>query len=192
MERPTIRAADASDVPALSDLARRTWSEAFGGGVRPEDEAAEVEETRSVSYFAAALSEKTILVAEEGGALLGYVQFGDVAIPEVDVRPGDQALQRLYVEAALQGRGVGRKLMEAALQHPRLAEASRIFVQVWDRNERAVGLYESFGFQRVGTTTFTIGTEVMEDQVMVLEKNAGRVGRTPAAGGASEATSSRR
>ncbi len=31
-----------------------------------------------------ALREKTILVAEADGALLGYVQFGDVAIPEVD------------------------------------------------------------------------------------------------------------
>jgi ribosomal protein S18 acetylase RimI-like enzyme len=100
---------------------------------------------------------------------VGYVQFGDVGIPEVEVRPGDRGLQRLYVETALQGRGLGRRLLEAGLRHPRLAEAERIFLQVWDRNERAVRLYESFGFRKTGTTTFKVGGEVMQDVVMVLE-----------------------
>jgi diamine N-acetyltransferase len=168
---PTIRPARLSDVPELSALATRTWSDAFADGVSPDDEAAELEETRSEAYFADALRQKTILVAEADGALLGYVQFGEVGIPEAEAQPGDQGLQRLYVETALQGRGLGRRLMEAALQHPRLAEAKRIFVQVWDKNERAVRLYESFGFQKVGTTTFMIGSEMMEDLVMLLDGN---------------------
>ena len=159
-------------MPALADLAKRTWSDAFGGGVSRDDETAELEEGRSERYFATALDEKTILVAEADRVLMGYVQFGDVGIPEVEARPGDQELQRLYIETALQGQGLGRVLMEAALRHPRLADARRIFLQVWDRNERAVGLYESFGFQRIGATTFTVGTEVMEDLVMLLDKTA--------------------
>jgi ribosomal protein S18 acetylase RimI-like enzyme len=109
-------------------------------------------------------------VAEHDGALLGYVQFGDVAISDVEVRPGDQGLQRLYVETALQGPGVGRMLMEAALQHPRLAKARRVFIQAWEKNEQALGLYESLGFQKVGRTTFSIGSEAMEDLVLVLDR----------------------
>lgn len=170
MDAPRIRTAEPGDVPALAALAKRTWCDAFGEGVSPEDQNAELEEGRSETYFAAALKEKVILVAEEAGALLGYVQFGDVTIPEVEVQPGDQSLNRLYVETAMQGRGLGRSLLEAALQHPRLAHASRIFLAVWDENERAVRLYESFGFQRVGKTTFTIGAEVMEDLVMLLDR----------------------
>jgi ribosomal protein S18 acetylase RimI-like enzyme len=166
-----IRVAGEDDVPALSALARRTWSAAFGDGVRPENEQAELDGRRSEAYFADALTRKTILVAEEDGVLLGYVQFGDVGIAEVDARPGDQALQRLYVDTELQGRGLGRALLEAAFAHPRLAGAERVFLTVWEENERAVGLYERFGFRRVGTTTFTIGTEVMEDLVMVRTSN---------------------
>jgi ribosomal protein S18 acetylase RimI-like enzyme len=163
-----IRAAGPDDVPALAALARRTWSAAFGDGVAPENEQAELDGRRSEAYFAEALATRTILVAEEDGALLGYVQLGDVRIPEVDVRPGDQALQRLYVDTELQGRGLGRELLEAALRHPRLAGARRVFLTVWEENERALRLYESVGFHRVGTTTFTVGTEVMEDLVLVL------------------------
>jgi diamine N-acetyltransferase len=170
VDTPTIRPATSSDVSALSELAKRTWSEAFGDGVSPEDEASELEEGRSETYFDNALREKTILVAEEDGALLGYVQFGEVTIPEVEVKPGDQSLNRLYVDPNLQGRGLGRRLLEAALRHSRLANASRIFLTVWDENERAVQLYESYGFRRVGTTTFAVGAEVMEDIVLLLDK----------------------
>jgi len=170
MGRPRIRAAEPDEVPELAALARRTWSDAFGGGVTAEDEAAELEAGRSETYFASALREETILVAEESGALVGYVEFGDVSIPEIEARPGDQSVSRLYVETSLQGRGLGRELLTAALQHPRLATAGRIFLTVWDRNERAVRLYESSGFRRCGTTTFTVGAEAMEDLVMMLDK----------------------
>lgn len=172
MNAPTIRSATLSDVPALSELAKRTWADAFGDSVSPDDEAAELETTRSDAYFINALREKTILVAEDGGALLGYVQFGDVDIPEVEVRPGDQGLHRIYIETAWQGRGLGRRLMDAALQHPRLVDASRIYLTAWEKNERALRLYESLGFRTVGTTTFAIGTgDVAEDLVMLLDRS---------------------
>jgi ribosomal protein S18 acetylase RimI-like enzyme len=167
-----IRAAEPGDVRALSALATRTWSEAFGSSVSPEDEAAELASGRSDAYFAAALGEQTILVADDDGALVGYVQLSDVHIPEVDVRTGDQELRRLYVDTALQGRGLGPELLEAALDHPRLAAAARVFLQVWERNERAVALYERYGFRVVGTTTFTVGGVTMEDLLMVLERDA--------------------
>jgi diamine N-acetyltransferase len=169
---PTIRPAGLADVARLSALARRTWSDAFGTSVHPGDEETELNEGRSEGYFAGALLEQTILVAEEGGDLLGYVQFGGVGIPEVDVLPGDRGLHRLYVETELQGRGLGRALLERALAHPRLAGADRVYLQVWAQNERAVRLYERFGFRRVGTTTFTVGAEAMEDLVLVLDRRA--------------------
>jgi ribosomal protein S18 acetylase RimI-like enzyme len=168
-----IREATPADVHALSELAERTWSDAFGGSVSPDDEAVELEKTRSETYFIGTLKEKTILVAERSDTLVGYVQFGDVDIPELEVRPGDRELHRIYVETELQGRGVGRRLMNAALEHPRLADASRIFLQVWERNERAIRLYEGLGFKTVGTTTFTIGSgEVAEDLIMLLDRHA--------------------
>ena len=153
-----VRPARPSDVAALAGLAQRSWLDAFGSSVSAED-AAEEAASRSEEYFAAALFEQTILVAELDGVLAGYVQFDD------------SELQRLYVETELHGRGVGRALLTAALEHPRLADAPRIHLQVWEQNERAVRLYESAGFRRAGTKTFTIGSdEVVEDLVMVLDR----------------------
>ena len=155
----SVRPATAGDAPALSALATRTWVDAFGASVSAEDAAAEVEATRSEAYFTAALEDRTILVAEVEGALAGYVELGDAEV------------NRLYVETRLQGRGIGRFLMEAALSHPRLAGARRVSLQVWEENVRALRLYESLGFRVVGTTAFTIGSgELVEDLVLALER----------------------
>ncbi len=155
-----IRQAAPGDVPALSALATRTWLDAFGATVSAENAAAEAAEGRSEERFRQALTERTILVADDDGVLVGYVEFDD----------GE--LSRLYVETALQGRGIGRALLDAALAHPRLARAERVVLQVWDENTRAVRLYESVGFRRVGTTRFAIGSEVVEDAVFELERSA--------------------
>jgi len=166
-----IRPALPSDVPALSELSKRAWADAFGQPLTLEDLASELEESRSEAYFTDALNETTILLAEQDGALRGYVQLGDVKIPEVEVLPGDQGLRRLYVDTEMQGRGFGRRLMDAALDHPRLASANRIFLTVWDQNEGAMRLYGSFGFKMIGTTSVRIADkEVGEDLVMVLDK----------------------
>ena len=153
-----IREAEADDVPALADLAQRTWLDAFGASVSAENAASEAAEGRSEERFHRSLAERTILVAENGGVLLGYVEFDDAE------------LCRLYVETALQGRGIGRALLDAALAHPRLARADRVVLQVWDENIRAVRLYESVGFRRTGTKQFTIGDEVVEDAVFELTR----------------------
>jgi diamine N-acetyltransferase len=178
----TIREAREADLPLISELARRTWADSFGWSVGPEQEAAELEETRSEDSFRTALATDTILVAELDDALVGYTQLGDVAIPEVDVRPGDKSLRRLYVDTHLRGRGIGRELLSAALAHPRLAAAPRVFLTVWEQNVAALRLYESFGFQRVGTTRVVIGAEeVGEDLVLVLEKAPSETSEAPQA-----------
>ncbi len=167
---PTIRAAGPDDVPALSRLAKRTWADAFGHSVSPEDAAAELAETRSEAHFRAALRDQTILVAEADGILVGYAAFGPVDLPEVDAEPADRALRRLYVDAAWQGRGVGRRLLDAALEHPELRGARRIYITVWEENRRAQRLYERLGFRRVGTTRFAIGAEVVEDLILARDQ----------------------
>jgi ribosomal protein S18 acetylase RimI-like enzyme len=139
-----------------------------------QDVAGELEDGRSEAYFATALTDerKTILVAEEHGQVIGYVQFGEAEVDDIDLQPGDRELHRVYVDTTHQRRGVGRRLTKAAPAHPRLADANRVFLQVWDANERAISLYASLGFKRIGTTRFLVGNEEMEDAVYVRDNRA--------------------
>jgi ribosomal protein S18 acetylase RimI-like enzyme len=155
------------ELKELADLASRTFKDAFGDGMDPEDLAKSLAENRSVAYFEKALSDSKILVAKHEGKIVGYLQYGVVKIPEAEATEDDLELGRLYIETDLQGRGLGRQLTDAALSDPDMAKAPNIFLQVWDENQKAISLYESYGFEKCGVTTFDLGGKPAQDLIMV-------------------------
>src|SRR3989338_172078 len=167
-EHMEIREVKESDIPALSQLAKRVFIDTFKDSLTKEDLEAELELNRSESYFREVINKDVILVAEEKGGLAGYVQFGEVEIPEINPEEGDQELRRIYVATEFQGKGIGRQLMDAAFSHPHLGNARNIYIDVWDKNEKAVNFYKKYGFKEFGKTDVYIGSKYIgQDLIMV-------------------------
>jgi len=57
----------------------------------------------------------------------------------------------LGVEPDLRGRGLGRKLLNAAVENLRMHQTSFLFLEVSETNIHAIELYTSFGFEMNGT-----------------------------------------
>lgn len=55
-------------------------------------------------------------------------------------------LQELYVVPALRGRGIGRVLLTATIEHARAAGAAGVDLNTGETDTAARGLYESMGF----------------------------------------------
>ena len=162
-----IRNAQKSDIAALSELAIQTYSDAFGHTFSDADLTAHVQKHLSPSHFSRIIDEDVVLVAEVGNRLVGYVQFG--AANTASTSSKDQEVRRLYVHSAFQNAGVGTSLMDAALRHPLLHGAARIFLDVWEHNHGAQRFYRRYGFEVMGTRTFAIesGAATSLDFVMV-------------------------
>jgi diamine N-acetyltransferase len=163
-----IRPVGHGDLAALGELARSSYSAAFGPTMSASDLAAHLRDNLADACFRRALEEDVILVAERSGRLAGFVQFGPIRIAVADASPGDQELRRLYVMPGLQRRGIGRKLMEDALAHPRLRRAGRIYLDVWERNFGARRLYEALGFKVIGAQPFAVASGVGQDLDLVM------------------------
>jgi ribosomal protein S18 acetylase RimI-like enzyme len=152
-----IRPVRQSDLSALAELAKTSFEDAFGWSFSPDVLAAELEGNRSEAYFAQVLQSDTILVYEDTGGLAGYVQFGEPEWPDVETDPGDLSIHRLYVATHRQRQGIGRLLLQAALDHPRAAASHRVWLQVWEHNPGAIKLYKRFGFEMKGNTNYLAG-----------------------------------
>lgn len=88
------------------------------------------------------------LVAELGGEVVGSLGLHPV---EGRVRRRHAATLGISVATAAQGRGIGKALMQAALDYAdRWAQILRIELQVYPDNLRAIALYERFGFVHEG------------------------------------------
>jgi ribosomal protein S18 acetylase RimI-like enzyme len=166
-----VRPVSIDETAALSALAARTYAETFGASMSAEDLAAQLRATRSEDYFRNAVQEDTILVAVIDRAIVGYVQLSDVRIPVEGAGPLDQELFALYVRSDLQGRGIGKTLMDEAFAHERFKRARNVWLDVWDANVRAIGLYKRYGFMSAGRRDFIVdGRVVGSDLVMVLQR----------------------
>ena len=164
-----IRKANAGDLGALPELARRTYAEAFGHSFKPSDLSAHIEGALSDRSFERYLAEDTFLLAVREGCLIGFLQIG-AAKPNLPTRQaGDVEFRRVYVLANHQNLGVGRRLIETALEQPLATAARSIFLDVWEENFRARKLYERYGFSVIGKRAFRVesGAEIGFDLIMV-------------------------
>ena len=67
------------------------------------------------------------------------------------------------------GSGVGKALMEKAIDYARSDHQERLIVGVYIGNSRAQAFYESRGFGKIGERTFSVGPRQYEDYVYALK-----------------------
>lgn len=80
-----------------------------------------------------------IFIAELEGAPVGCCSLMLMA-------DGGYEVGKMAVDAAAQGRGLGRLLLEACEDHARQAEAPRLYLETNAAQTRAIALYRRFGF----------------------------------------------
>lgn len=169
-----VRQAGPEDIPALSALARHTYAETFGHSLSPEDLATQLEETRSEECFRKALESDIVLVAQDDDIIAGYVRLCDLRLP-IEYSNSDRQLDSIYVHPDQQRKGVGALLLQAALAHPFLQDAEKLFLDVWEENEKAVRFYAKHGFEKAGYCDVKIGGRVIgQDMVMALRLDLNR------------------
>jgi diamine N-acetyltransferase len=109
-----------------------------------------------------------VRIAFAGKRMAAYCKIGPCKLP-FDVGPGPALeLHRVYVFKARQGVGVGRILLVWAIERARQRGAKNLFLGVWQGNERAISLYESRGFEKVGTYQFKVGETLDDEFIMRL------------------------
>ncbi|MFD1524862.1 GNAT family N-acetyltransferase, partial [Halolamina salina] len=100
------------------------------------------------------------LVADDDG-VVGFANAGPARDWESDPDDPDAFFSRLYVAPDRWGEGVGSELAAHVAHRLRGAGHERVWLEVFDGNDRARGFYESLGFERIGSVTETFGgTEV--------------------------------
>ena len=86
---------------------------------------------------------RCIAVLEDGVKPVGYVTI----FPHDD--SGALDIGPLYVRLQCRGRGLGRRLMERALEYAGDGGVQKVFTATWGENNRVQRLFESLGFKPI-------------------------------------------
>lgn len=160
-----VHSAGPADANELAALAAQTFPLACPPSVAPEHVAAFIDAHLSPSRFAEYLADprRAILAARRDGRIIGYTML-------IRGAPGDAVeLSKLYTLPDFHGTGVSMMLMEAALARAAHWGATRMWLGVNQKNQRAQRFYTKSGFTVTGTRTFRLGPHLENDYVMTRE-----------------------
>jgi ribosomal protein S18 acetylase RimI-like enzyme len=170
----TIRRATPADAAALASLAERVFRDTFASVNDPGDV-----ELYAATNFGLAVQSREIsdpslvtIVSEHDGELNGFAQVRVASRIECILAKRPMELCRFYVSHRWHGLGVAHKLMNEVLSTVSGLASDRLWLGVWERNDRAVRFYRKFGFVVVGDHAFVLGHDTQRDLVMALELEA--------------------
>jgi GNAT superfamily N-acetyltransferase len=146
-----VRARTEADLDECEELARVVHERDGYPVFLPGDVRAFLSTRAAIAAFVAELSGRVVgHVALHSGAPGGVVAIASRATGLGPAELG--VVARLLVSPESRGRGVGRSLLKAAATHA-VSRGLRPMLDVHSTLERAVGLYESCGWVRVGAVT---------------------------------------
>ena len=166
-----IRKAGERDLPVIHDMAEVVFRRTYSTILSPDQMDYMMEWMYSLPNLMKQVAEgHTYYIAWAEGEPQGYVSVRRDCVEADDTEVWH--LEKIYVMPSAQGTGLGRKLLDTAVQHVRGNSSSakaRIELNV-NRNNPAVGFYRKQGLVILRQGDFPIGNGYyMNDYIMGLE-----------------------
>jgi RimJ/RimL family protein N-acetyltransferase len=141
----TIRQATPGDAAALVQLAREVGAEPEGWLISTTEWRGAGDERRYLRSLRRS-RDAAVFVAEVPEGIVGRLSVGRDPHP-ASAHVADLGLM---VAKGQRRRGIGRALLEQAVDWARGAKVSKLELHVFPHNEPAIQLYDAFGFRREG------------------------------------------
>jgi len=156
-----VRPADVDDAAAIAQVHVDTWRTAYRG-LLPDDFLAALDQAGYEDRWRRTLTGGAgrVYVAEDRRQVVGFASGG----PERAGEEGfDGELYAIYVLEDAQGRGHGRRLVQAVAQGLRERELQNMIVWVLRDNHQARHFYERLGGAYVRSQPITIGSALLQE-----------------------------
>jgi diamine N-acetyltransferase len=153
------------DLKIIQRIAHLTWQDTF----RKILSQAQIDYMLHSFYDLPHLQEQNrkghiFLLADESGGKLGFTGF------EMNQEPGKTKIHKIYILPTAQGKGIGKKLIQAIKEIALENDQTSILLNVNKYNQGAIDFYEYMGFINVKSEIIDIGNGyVMDDFVFELK-----------------------
>jgi len=147
----TFRRATIADTSTIVQIGAETFKAAFGPYHTPEDMDAYLVANFNSKIIQSLIEDVSyyFLLGFEGKKVIGDAMLRDVPPPESVSGSNPIELVRFYVIQEAIGLGYGSELMRACIEEARTMGHKTIWLDVWEKNKRAIRFYEKWGFRLV-------------------------------------------
>ncbi len=168
MTELTIRMATARDAGLIAEMSRQTFYETFAAQNTQEnmDKFMNQQFTREALMREVSAPGNIFFLAFDGHEAVGYVRMRENNNPPELQHEKAIEIARIYAATHRIGKGIGKALMEKAVEIARERGMDTIWLGVWEQNQRAIEFYSKWGFQKFNTHVFLLGDDPQTDWLM--------------------------
>ena len=163
-----IKECNFEDVLTLQKIGIETFDETFRDQNSPENMKSYLEKAFHVDQLTTELSNPSsqFFLAYVNNEIAGYLKVNTNEAQSEEL--GNEALEveRIYIKGTFQKNGLGKLLINKAIEIAMEQNKRKIWLGVWEKNENAIAFYGRMGFVKLGTHSFYMGDEEQTDYIM--------------------------
>jgi len=163
-----IREAGTTDAEALARVGAESFAATYSATTTPGDIAAHVAAHFSAGTIREAMAQSDChyFLASVDSQPAGILKLRSNQCPDPVPDPNAIELQLLYILPAFQRFGLGRRLVDVAIQKTTALGRASIWLSAWEGADWAINFYTKVGFQKVGTQAFKVGQTAYTDLLL--------------------------
>jgi len=163
-----ISIATLKDLPTIQGIAKKTFIEAFGPDNTQKNMAIYVANSFNTTKLTAEIKHpnSVFYLATLGEKAIGYIKLNVGDAQTEAIKGNCMELERIYVDSAYHGQGLGQLLMEKSIQIAQAAQKDFLWLGVWEKNPRAIRFYQKNGFEKFDTHVFLMVDDPQTDWMM--------------------------
>jgi len=164
----TIKKCTLEDVRDLQTISVETFSETFQEQNSPEHLNAYIERAYNLNQLKHELANPSsqfyfVYLNQEAA---GYLKVNTDEAQSEGMGDDSLEVERIYVKKKFQKYGLGKHLMNKAVEIALEQQKKKIWLGVWEDNENAISFYQKKGFVQTGSHSFFMGDDEQVDLIM--------------------------
>lgn len=164
----TIKKCILEDLSELQKISVETFTETFKDQNSPEHLNAYLERAYNLEQLEQELANRSsqfffVYLNQE---VAGYLKVNADEAQSEPMGADSLEVERIYVKKKFQRHGLGKQLLNKALEIAQEQKKKKIWLGVWEENENAIGFYQKKGFVQTGAHSFYMGDDEQVDLIM--------------------------
>ncbi|MFV9831374.1 GNAT family N-acetyltransferase [Bacillus stercoris] len=163
-----IKKCSREDLQILQQLSIETFNDTFKDQNSPENMKAYLERAFNTKQLEKELSNMSseFFFVYFDHEVAGYVKVNIDHAQSEEMGAESLEIERIYIKNNFQKHGLGKHLLNKAIEIALERNKKNIWLGVWEKNENAIAFYKKMGFVQAGAHSFYMGDEEQTDLIM--------------------------
>ncbi|MEO3944840.1 GNAT family N-acetyltransferase [Gorillibacterium sp. CAU 1737] len=177
----TIMRCTGEEVTALQEISRETFQETFQDQNTPANMATYMEKAYNREQLEKELSNvhSEFYFLYVGEQRAGYLKLNIMDAQSEAMGIDALEVERIYIRSDFHKQGLGKYLLNRAVEIARERDKKKVWLGVWEKNENALAFYKKMKFVPTGAHSFVMGDEEQTDIIMTLRLSGNDAVPTP-------------